>query len=110
MNNKYQIIKDLIQSLEDERDEINKRIEALKEPRSTFEEELILKYIETRSTVKAAEYARSIGIKTNRGTVFSPSDVSEIIKNDNKSITPALLRIAKDIFNKNTKAVVRAYG
>ncbi len=110
MNKKYHTINELIQFLEAERNEINERIEALKSPRSIFEEELILKYIETRSTVKTAEYIKSIGIKSSKGTVFSASDVSEIIKSNNKSITPALLRIAKDIFNKNTTSVVRAYG
>lgn len=110
MKRKYQTIDELIVLLEMERDELEKRIFALKQPCSIFEEELIVNYIETRSTVKAAEFAKSKGIKSPKGTVFSSGDVSEIIKSAGNSINPTLLRIAKEIFDKNTKAVIRAYN
>lgn len=107
---KYQTIEELLLLLEMDRKELDERISALKKPSSTFEEELIIKYIETRSTVKAAEYAKAKGIKSPKGTVFAGGDVSEIIKNGSNSVNPVLLRIAKEIYDKNTKAVIRAYG
>jgi len=110
MKRKYQTIGELIAILETDRDELEERITALRQPCSSFEEELIIKYIKTRSTVKVAEYAKSKGIKSPKGTVFAGSDVSEIIKSGGDSINPVLLRMAKEIFDKNTKAVIRAYG
>jgi len=99
MKRKYQTIGELIALLETDKDELEERIAALKQPCTSFEEELIIKYIETRSTVKAAEYVKSKGIKSPKGTVFASGDVSKIIKNGDVSINPVLLRIAKEIFD-----------
>lgn len=107
---KYNSIKQLIEILKEQKEEIDYRIEALKTEPTCFEEELIIKYIEKRSTPKVAEYAKKRGKRTQRGTVYQAPDISKLIKEDNDKINPVLLRIAREIFNKNFKAVSRQYG
>ncbi len=107
---KWKSIQELIISLEEEKIEIENRLAALRAEPASFSEEIILKYIETRSTVKAAEFVKSKGIKSSRGTVYAASDVSSLIKEGDNNINAVLLCIAREIFNKNLKAVERAYG
>jgi hypothetical protein len=80
MNIKHNSIAELVGILETQKNELSERIVALKKLSSSFDEELIFKYIETRSTVKAAEYAKAKGVKSPKGTVFSAGDVSALIK------------------------------
>ncbi len=107
---KYSSISELLALLKQHHADIEERIQALQASPVSFEEELLLKYIETRSTVKAAEFARSKGVRSPKGTVFSPGDVSSVIQSADKTINPALLRMAKEIFCTNTRAVERIYG
>ncbi|WP_277057236.1 hypothetical protein [Trichlorobacter lovleyi] len=107
---KYDNLDELIEILKVSKADIEEKIQALQTSPRSFEEELILRYIETRSTVKAAEFAKSKNIRSPKGTVFSGSNVSNIIRDGSKSINPILLKIAREIFGANTRAVVRAYG
>lgn len=107
---KWKDIPELISFLEETKHDLDDRIVALKSEPSSFEDEIILKYIETRSTVKAAEYVKAKGVRTTKGTVYAASDVSSLIKEGNANINNTLLRIAREIFDKNLKAVERAYG
>jgi len=107
---KWRDIKHLIELLQSERDEIDVRLEALRKTPECLEDEILLKYIETRSTVKAAEYVKSKGIRSARGTVYSAAGLSALIREGSSGVDQILLRIAREIFEKNTKAVVRAYG
>jgi len=110
MKRKYQTISELVALLEADKEELDARIKALQTPPASFEEELLLKYIETRSTIKAAEFAKRKGIKSAKGTVFAGGDVSSLVRNESNSINPVILRIAREIFEKNTESVIRAYG
>lgn len=107
---KYKDIKELILFLKEEKSELEARIIALESSPLSFEEEVIFKYIETRSTIKAAAFVKEKGIRSPKDTVYAGSDVSALIKENNKNINNVLLRIARDIFDKNTKAVNRAYN
>ncbi len=110
MKRKYQTISELVALLRADREELDARINTLQTPPSSFEEELLLKYIETRSTIKAAEFAKRKGVKSTKGTVFAASDVSSLVRNGSNSVNPIILRIAREIFEKNSENVFRAYG
>lgn len=110
MKSRYTSIPELIRNLESERERINNYISALSSALVSFEDEVIFKYIKTRSTVKTAAFVKLKDIKSPKGTVYAANYVSEIIKNSNSQVNPVLLLIARDIFNKNTKAVIHAYG
>jgi len=107
---KYKTIPELIVILKSEKEIINSYIKALSTEPASFEDEIIIKYIETKSTLKTADFVKSKNIRSPKGTVYAARDVSEIIKNDTSKVNPVLLIIARDIFNKNTKAVIHAYG
>lgn len=107
---RWNSIEELVNTLEEERRELDVRIEALKTNPISSEDEILLKYIETRSTVKVAEFIRSKGIRSTKGTVYAGSDVSSLIKEGGEETNSVLLRIAREIFEKNTKSVIRAYG
>ncbi len=107
---KWQSIQDLISILEAEKEEIEARLAALKRALNSFNDEVIFKYIETWSTVEAAEYVKSKCRRLSRGTVYAASDVSALIQEGGWDINGVLLRIAREIFSKNSKAAERAYG
>ncbi len=107
---KYATLDELIDILQLYKADIEEKIQALQTLPTSFEENLLFKYIESRSTVKAAEFAKSKGVRSPKGTVFSAGDVSNIIKDGGNSINPVLLKIAREIFSANTRAVERAYG
>jgi len=86
------------------------RIEVLTSDIPAFEDEIILKYIETRSTIKATEYVKSKGVRSEIGTVNSSSDVSSLIKEGSDKINVVLLRMATEIFDGNKKSVNRRYN
>jgi hypothetical protein len=107
---KWTSIEELIEILASEREELSLRLDALSKPPTSFGDEVLLKYIETRSTVKASEHFKSKGVRSLKGTVYSPADVSTLVTEGGEGANEVLLRIARDIFKKNTKGVVRAYG
>lgn len=107
---KWKSIQELIALLEAERREIDVRLEALRRSPGSFNDEVLLKYIETRSTVKSAEYFKAKSIRSAKGTVYSSGDVSALIQGGGEDVDETLLRISRDIFNRNSNAVARAYG
>ena len=90
--------------------EVEARLEALEIEPTNFEEEIICRYVACRSTVKVAEFAKAKGIRSPKGTVFAGGDVSAIIKSGKNCSNQKLLQMAREIFDKNTEAVIRAYG
>lgn len=107
---KWKSIQELISILESIKVEIEARLIALRTPPQSFNDEVLLKYIETRSTPATANYVKSKGIKSSSGRVFAPNDVSALIKDGGNDVNDALLRIAREIFDKNIKTVDRHYG
>jgi len=72
----------------------------------SFNEQVIFKYIDTASTGKTKDFVRSLGVKSERGSLFSSGDVSKLIKNGADDISPELLAIARKVAsmkNKNGK-------
>lgn len=110
MKKPHASLEQLIRNLKEEKVEIEQRIVALETAPKCVEEELLREYIRTRSTAKAAEYARQKGLRSRNGTVFAPRDMSDLIVGDAPSIDPVLRRIAREIFDRNKRAVERAYG
>jgi hypothetical protein len=106
---KYNNIEELITLLRTAKQDIEEKIFALESSPNSFNEQLLRKYIETRSTAKATEYARTNGARSKKGTAFAPSDVSELINNGNENINPALLRLAREIFSVNVRSVSKQY-
>jgi hypothetical protein len=105
-----------ISDIQKEIGKLNKRlafmislIAALQKEPISLNEEIFQKYIELESTPKVAKIIRDKGIRTKRNTSFQPSDISDIIRNEYHDIDPALVKVAHEIFNKNTKAVARQY-
>ncbi|MCH1414419.1 MAG: hypothetical protein L7U57_04435 [Glaciecola sp.] len=88
---------DLIKNLESEIDAINKTIAILKRKPKSFNEEVIHKYIDTQSTGKTKDFVRAQGVTSERGSLFSSSDVSRLIKDGAKDISPDLLAIARRV-------------
>ncbi len=107
---KYSDIGELIEILETQKLELEKSIIALKRKPNSFEEKVIFKYIETKSTVKTAKFVKEMGIKSPKGTVYAPGDVSNLIYDSENDVDNDLLKIAKGVFKKNTKAINRVYG
>ena len=107
---KYESVEELQESLRALARDLEKRASALDKEPTSLEETVICKYIQLRSTAKVAEYFKAQGIRSPRGTVFSAKDVSEIIKTGGENINKNLLLMAREIFDGNTEAVIRAYG
>lgn len=84
-------------------------IAALQKEPASLNEEVFQKYIEFESTPKVAKFIRDKGIRTKRNTSFQPGDISDIIRNEYHDIDPVLVKMAHEIFNRNTKAVARQY-
>ena len=102
----YSNIAELIETLESEKRILSEQIATLtKEPQS-FNEQVIFKYIDTSSTGKTKDFVRSLGVKSERGSLFSSGDVSKLIKGGADDISPDLLDIARKVVgmkNKNGK-------
>lgn len=107
---KYKTISSLIKNLQLEVKLLQSDISTLKAKPSNFNEEIIVKYIETRSTVKTAVFVKAKGVKAVKGTVIAAGDISTLIKNGAKDISPKLLSIARKIFYKNKKVVDKIYN
>lgn len=90
---------ELIDSLEDEIASLQSIIATLKEAPKSVNEQIVLHYIDTRSTGKTKEFVRSRDILSQRGTLYSSSDVSKLIKDGADDISSELLAIARKVAN-----------
>jgi hypothetical protein len=108
--NKYSSIEELIRLLQDRILETNKLIGALMVAPETTEQEILLKYIETRSTTRTANFMRQRDIRTKHGNSYLPADVSRLIKDGHDSLDLVLLKFAQEIFHGNKKMVNRRYN
>jgi hypothetical protein len=102
----YSDIAELIEILEAEIKLRAEQISTLKEEPQSFNEQIIFKYIDTSSTGKTKDFVRSLGVKSERGSLFSSGDVSKLIKAGADDISPDLLAIARNVAsmkNKNGK-------
>lgn len=101
----YENIAELIEMLESEIQSISDEITTLKKEPQSFNEQVILKYIDTGSTGKTKDFVRTLGVISERGTLFSSGDVSKLIKDGADDISPELLAIARKVVNfKNKKS------
>ena len=105
--NPYADIAELIATLEAEISALSEKIVTLKEEPQSFNEQVIFKYIDTASTGKTKDYVRSLGVKSERGSLFSSGDVSKLIKSGAEDISPGLLAIARDVVNMKKKKHAR---
>lgn len=101
--NPYTDIADLIATLELEIKTLSETIQTLKQEPQGFNEQIIFKYIDTASTGKTKDYVRSLGVKSERGSLFSSGDVSKLIKSGAEDISPELLAIARDVVSMKKK-------
>ena len=99
----YENIAELIANLEEEIQAINHEIATLKAEPQSFNEQVIFKYIETGSTGQTKDFVRSLGVKSERGSLFSSGDVSKLIKSGSDDISPDLLTIARKVANTKNK-------
>lgn len=93
----YSDIADLIENFEAEIQAIKDKISTLKKKPKSFNEEIIFKYIDTRSTGKTKDFVRATGMKSERGSLFSSSDVTKLVKDGADDISPDLLAIARRV-------------
>ncbi len=102
----YSNIAELIETLESEIKSLTEQITTLKKEPQSFNEQVIFKYIDTGSTGKTKDFVRSLGVKSERGSLFSSGDVSKLIKDGPDDISSDLLAIARKVAsmkNKNGK-------
>ena len=102
----YSSLAELIETFESEIASLTDKITILKKEPQSFNEQVIFKYIDTASTGKTKDYVRSLGVKSERGSLFSSGDVSKLIKDGADDISPELLAIARKVVgmkNKNGK-------
>jgi len=88
---------ELIETLELEIQSLTETITTLKQEPQSFNEQVIFKYIDTASTGKTKDFVRSLGVKSERGSLFSSGDVSKLIKSGADDISPELLAIAREV-------------
>ena len=93
----YTNIAELIEFLEADIKALTEEITTLKQEPQGFNEQIIFKYIDTGSTGKVKDFVRSLGIKSERGSLFSSGDVSKLIKDGAEDISPELLAIARNV-------------
>jgi hypothetical protein len=99
----YSDIAELIETLESEIKLRTEQIATLKEEPQSFNEQVIFKYIDTCSTGKTKDFVRSLGVKSERGSLFSSGDVSKLIKSGAEDISPELLAIARKVASLKNK-------
>ena len=95
----YTDINELIANFEAEMKSLSEKIKTLQQEPQSFNEQLILKYIDTASTGKTKDFVRSLGVKSDRGSLFSSGDVTKLIKSGAEDISPSLLALARDVMN-----------
>ncbi len=99
----YNNISELIEMLEGEIKTLSDEINTLKQEPQSFNEQVLLKYIDTGSTGKTKDFVRSLGIQSERGSLFSSGDVSKLIKNGADDVSPGLLNFARKVVNMKKK-------
>ena len=99
----YANIAELIALLEADIKALSDEVATLKQEPKSFNEQIIFKYIDTASTGKTKDFVRSLGVKSDRGSLFSSGDVTKLIKNGADDISPELLAIAQKIVNMKKK-------
>lgn len=102
----YLNIAELIDTLESEIKLLTAQVVTLKKEPLNFNEQVLLKYIDTSSTGKTKDFVRSLGVKSERGSLFSSGDVSKLIKDGADDVSADLLAIARKVVgmkNKNGK-------
>lgn len=79
-------------------------IEALLSDATSFNEQVVINYIEERSLRRTAENMKLLGYRTSKNTAFSPSDVKNIIRSSSsEDVREVLLEYANSIYSKNFK-------
>jgi len=99
----YTNLAELIALLEADIQVLSDEVCMLKQEPQSINEQIIFKYIDTGSTGKTKDFVRSLGIKSERGSLFSSGDVSKLIKNGADDISPALLVFARKIMSIKNK-------
>jgi len=99
----YSNTAELIETLEAEIRSLTEQITTLKSEPQSFNEQVVFKYIDTGSTGKTKDFVRSLGVKSERGSLFSSGDVSKLIKEGADDISPQLLTIARIVVNMKNK-------
>ncbi|MGJ8692529.1 MAG: hypothetical protein ACSHW0_08605 [Thalassotalea sp.] len=99
----YENLAELIENLEAEIKTLADNVETLKQEPQSFNEQIIFKYIDTRSTGKTKDFVRALGVKAERGSFFSSGDVSKLIKSGADDISPELLAIARQVASMKKK-------
>ncbi|GAA0822266.1 hypothetical protein KO495_08500 [Colwellia sp. D2M02] len=99
----YTNLAELIENLEAEIQALTNEITTLKQEPQSFNEQVLLKYIDTASTGKTKDFVRSLGVKSERGSLFSSGDVSKLIKDGAEDISPELLAIARKVVGMKNK-------
>lgn len=95
--NKFSNIAELIEVYEAEINTLNVNIATLKKKPQSFNERVLFNYIDTGSTGKTKDFVRSLGIMSERGSLFSSADVSKLIKDGAGDVSPELLAIARKV-------------
>jgi len=99
----YSNIAELIEMLESEIKSLTEQITTLQKEPQSFNEQVVLKYIDTGSTGKTKDFVRSLGVKSERGSLFSSGDVSKLIKGGSDDISSELLAIARKVASMKNK-------
>jgi len=99
----YANLAELIETLESEIASLTDKVNTLKKEPQSLNEQIVFKYIETASTGKTKDFVRSLGIKAERGSLFSSGDVSKLIKDGADDISSELLVIARQVANMKNK-------
>jgi hypothetical protein len=99
----YTDIADLIEIFESDIKSLTDKITALKKKPQSFNEKIIFKYIDTGSTGKTKDFVRALGVKSERGSLFSSSDVSKLIKVGADDVSSELLVIARKVVGMKKK-------
>ena len=95
----YSSIDELIDMLASDIQSLTNTIATLKATPQSVNEQIIFKYIDTRSTGKTKDFVRSLDVQSDRGTLYSSGDVSKLIKDGADDISPELLAIARKVTN-----------
>ena len=66
----YANLAELIETLESEIKSLSEQITTLKTEPQSFNEQVVLKYIDTCSTGKTKDFVRTLGVKSERGSLF----------------------------------------
>ncbi len=99
----YTNIAQLIEFLEADIKALSADVDTLKQEPKSFNEQVLFKYIDTASTGKTKDYVRSLGVKSERGSLFSSGDVTKLIKAGADDISPELLAIARKVVSMKKK-------